>query len=66
MPSERDRWLAAEQFIKKHGLGAALAAAQQADAAGIAGDAEGESLWQDILRKIQTLQRTAVPSGALN
>lgn len=66
MPSERDRWLAAEQFIKKHGLGAALAAAQQAEDASTAGDSEGESLWQDIQRKIQTLQRIAVQPGELN
>ena len=66
MPSDRDRWLAADQFIKRHGLGAALAAAQRAEDAGIAGHTEDECLWQDILRKIQALQRIAARPGELN
>jgi hypothetical protein len=60
--SDLDRWRAAQQLIKSHGLDASLNAAQRADQAIARGDPKGESLWLDIGRKIDALQR-ANPSG---
>jgi hypothetical protein len=66
MVDEIDRWRAAQQLIKAHGLEASLNAAQRADEAIARGDAEGESLWLDIGRKIQALQQNPPVGSALN
>jgi hypothetical protein len=59
--SDLDRWRAAQQLIKHHGLAAELNAAQRA-----AGDPEGESLWRDIIKKIRLLQQTQPPGSLVN
>lgn len=56
--SELDRWRAAQQLINQHGLGAELDAAGRADKAIDRGDAEGEALWRDMVRKIKSLTQT--------
>jgi hypothetical protein len=66
MVSELERWRAAQQLIKAHGLGASLNAAQRADEAIARGDPEGESLWLDIGRKIKALQQAPPPGSVLN
>jgi hypothetical protein len=62
MVDDIERWRAAQQLIKAHGLGASLNAAQRADEAIARGDPKGESLWLDIGRKISALQQTN-PTG---
>lgn len=66
MVSELDRWRAAQQLIKQHGLAAEMGAAQRADAANAAGDRAGESLWRDVMSKIRMLQRAQRAPGALS
>ena len=66
MVSQLDRWRTAQLLIKNHGLGAELDAAQRADKAIAAGDPETESLWRDVLIKVQQLQRTRRPDDCVN
>lgn len=54
--SELDRWRAAQQLINQHGADAELNAALRADEAIAAGSPEGESLWRDVMNKIQQLR----------
>ena len=66
MVSELDRWRIARQLIKQNGPGTELDAAQRANKAVAAGEPAGESLWQDLLKKVQQLQQTTRPHDRLN
>lgn len=58
-----DVWRAANILIKRHGDGAALVAAQRADALLAEGDLEGEKVFKMILEAIRDLQRTTPREG---
>jgi hypothetical protein len=66
MVDELERWRTAQQLIKQHGPQATLNAAVKASEAIAAGDLEGESLWKDVINKIQQLQRAKLPPEVRN
>ncbi len=57
MPSEIDIFRSAAVLIREHGAGAALEAAQRADAMLEKGDMEGAAVWKRIVRAVEELQR---------
>jgi hypothetical protein len=60
---EVDVWRSAHQFIKMHGVDAAVMAAQRADALLSAGDVDGFHAWQRIVVAINDLCSTSPHSG---
>jgi hypothetical protein len=56
MISERDIWLAAKAFIRRHGENAGIEAAARGDEHLEHGDTEGSALWKRIVAAIEKLQ----------
>ena len=57
MPSEIDIYRSASVLIREHGAGAALEAAQCADAMLERGDIGGCAVWKRIVAAVEELQR---------
>ena len=57
MTSDLDIFRSASVLIREHGDGAALEAAQRADALLERGDMEGAAVWRRIVRAVEELQR---------
>ena len=57
MPSEIDIYRSANILIREHGDGAALEAAQCADAMLERGDMEGAAVWKRVLGAVKEIQR---------
>ena len=63
MISDPDIWRAAQLMIKRHGEGAALAAAQRADELFNENDFDGAAVWRRILHAVEELQRVKPKMG---
>lgn len=61
--SDLDLWRAANPIIERHGIDAALVAAQRADEMLAKGDVEGQLVWKRILAAINELQRTKLAAN---
>ncbi len=57
MPSEIDIYRTANVLIHQHGEGAALEAAQRADAMLEKGDMAGAAVWRRVLKAVEEMQR---------
>ena len=57
MPSEIDIYRSASVLVREHGDGAALEAAQRADAMLERGDMEGCAVWKRIVAAVEEIQR---------
>ncbi len=58
MPSEIDIFRSANVLIREHGAGAALEAAQRADAMLERGDMGGCAVWKRIVAAVEDIERT--------
>ena len=58
MPSEIDIYRSASVLIRERGEGAALEAAQRADAMLARGDMDGCAVWKRIVAAIEEIERT--------
>lgn len=56
MPSDRDIWIAANQYLKQHGENAALEAGIRADGLLAEGDIDGQRAFLRIIDAINWLQ----------
>ncbi len=57
MPSEIDIYRSASVLIREHGAGAALEAAQRADALLASGDMDGCAVWKRIVAAVEEIER---------
>lgn len=58
MTPERELWACALEMIRQHGDDAGVRVAMKADALLEAGELDGASRWQAILRRVSELQRS--------